>query len=132
MTAVPMRLLPGDDLKLALDRLVVDKGWRAVTVLSGIGSLTRAMIRYADKPEPSRVDGPLEILSLSGTLASFGGSHLHVAVADATGRVLGGHVKEGCVVRTTAEIVLGVLDGYTFHREHDPKTHHPELVIGLQ
>ena len=30
-------------------------------------------------------------------------------MADALGRVSGGHVMAGCVVRTTAEIVLAIL-----------------------
>jgi hypothetical protein len=71
----------------------------------------------------------LEIVSLSGTIASFGGSHLHLSVADSSGRVLGGHVKEGCIVHTTVELVIGVLEGYAFHREIDPDTGFPELVV---
>jgi len=33
-------------------------------------------------------------------------------------------------VRTTAEIVIGVLDGFAFHREIDAQTGYPELVVG--
>jgi uncharacterized protein len=131
MHAIPLRLYPGDDLKLALDRLVYEKNWRAATVVSGLGSLTRAMIRFAGKPEATRIEGPLELISMSGTLASFGGSHLHVSVSDSAGKMLGGHLKEGCIIRTTAEIVIGVLEGYAFHREHDLRTDSPELVISL-
>jgi uncharacterized protein len=131
MHSIPLRLFPGDDLKLALDRLVYEKNWRAATIVSGLGSLTRAMIRYAGKPEATRIEGPLEIVSMSGTLACFGGSHIHVALSDATGKMVGGHMKEGCIIRTTAEIVIGVLEGYAFHREHDVRTDSPELVISL-
>jgi predicted DNA-binding protein with PD1-like motif len=49
--------------------------------------------------------GKFEIVSLTGTL-SVGCHHLHVAIADSTGAVFGGHLLPGCVVRTTAEIVL--------------------------
>jgi uncharacterized protein len=131
MHALPIRLFPGDDLKACLDRIVYEKNWRAAAVLSGIGSLTKAMIRYAGKPEETRIEGPLEIISLSGTLASFGGSHLHICVADSNGKTYGGHLKEGAVIRTTAEIIIGVLDGYAFHREHDAQTDSAELVISL-
>jgi uncharacterized protein len=131
MHALPLRLVPGDDLKLTLDRIVYEKGWRAAAVLSCAGSLTRAFVRYADKPQATRIDGPLEIVSLTGTLASFGGSHLHICVADGTGKTYGGHLKEGAIIRTTAEIVIGVLDGYAFHREHDAQTDSAELVITL-
>lgn len=49
--------------------------------------------------------GKFEIVSLTGTL-SAGCHHLHVAMADSTGAVFGGHLLPGCVVRTTVEIVL--------------------------
>jgi hypothetical protein len=98
-------------------------------VITCAGSLANALIRFADDEEVTRVPGPLEIISLSGTIASFGGSHLHIAIADADGRVMGGHLKEGSIIRTTAELVVGVLDGYAFHREIDPETGFAELVV---
>lgn len=115
---------------MRLDRLAWEQGWRAACVLTCVGSLTRAHIRFADSAKVSEVKGPLEIISLAGTIASFGGSHLHIAVADRNGNVVAGHAKEGCIIRTTAEIVIGILDGYTFHREIDPDTGFPELVVG--
>jgi predicted DNA-binding protein with PD1-like motif len=50
-------------------------------------------------------------------------------VADADGRVTGGHLLDGCMVRTTAEIVLGLVDGLAFAREVDPSTGWRELSI---
>jgi hypothetical protein len=88
-----------------------------------------AHIRFADQSDITRVQGPLEIVSLSGTVASFGGSHLHIAVSDDKGRVLGGHLKEGSIIRTTAEIVIGIMEGFAFHREIDPQTGYPELIV---
>lgn len=129
MQAIPIRLDPGDDLKQRIDRLAWERGWRAACVITCVGSLQVAHIRFADQSDISRVAGPLEIVALSGTVASFGGSHLHIAVADEKGRVLGGHLKEGSIVRTTAEIVIGTIDGYAFHREIDPHTGYPELVV---
>ena len=129
MQAIPIRLEPGDDLKLQIDRLAWGRGWRAACVLTCAGSLSNAEIRFADQPDIGHVAGPLEIISLTGTIASFGGSHLHIAVANSKGQVIGGHLKEGSLVRTTAEIVIGVLEGYAFHREIDPDTGYAELVI---
>ena len=130
MQATPIRLEPGDDLKQRIDRLAWERGWRAACVITCAGSLQVAHVRFADQADIASITGPLEIISLSGTVASFGGSHLHIAVADEKGRVFGGHLKEGTIVRTTAEIVIGVLDGFTFHREIDAQTGYPELVIG--
>ena len=74
--------------------------------------------------------GPLEILSLSGTLGA-GGAHLHLSVSDAAGAVTGGHLLHGSTVRTTAEIVLGLLPELIFERPVDPTTSHRELAIRL-
>jgi predicted DNA-binding protein with PD1-like motif len=52
-----------------------------------------------------------------------------MVVADACGRVLGGHVAHGCIVRTTAEVLLALLPGWSFSREPDARTGWDELVI---
>ncbi len=130
MTAVPLRLYPGDDLKRRIDQLAWERGWRAACVVTCVGSLEDAMIRFADSDDVAHIQGPLEIVSLGGTIASFGGSHLHIVVSDGKGSVLGGHLKDGSTIRTTAELVIGVMDGYSFHREIDPETGFPELVVG--
>ena len=72
--------------------------------------------------------GALEIVALTGTL-SQDGDHLHLAVADHQGRTLGGHLAEGCTVRTTAELALAADDQLVFAREQDPATGYDELVV---
>ena len=74
------------------------------------------------------MNGELEILSLSGTLSSDG-AHLHIAVADSSGAVIGGHLCPGSFVRTTAELVIGLLPDWRFRRELDPATGYAELEI---
>jgi hypothetical protein len=97
-------------------------------VISGIGSLRHARLRLAGTDEPNVLDGDLEILTLAGTI-SGDGSHLHMSVADAQGRVFGGHVAYGCTVRTTAEVLLVLLPEWSFNREPDPATGFAELVV---
>ncbi len=58
------------------------------------------------KPDGTILEGCFETVSLSGT-AEEGGEHLHASLSDPEGNVVGGHVLEGCVVRTTMEIILG-------------------------
>lgn len=70
----------------------------------------------------------MEIVSLVGTLTAEGG-HLHLAVADAEGRVFGGHLVEGCTVYTTAEIAIGDLEHLKFVRVVDAETGYKELEI---
>jgi predicted DNA-binding protein with PD1-like motif len=126
-----LRLRPGEDLRGALEaafRGIGERGIDAACVVSAVGSLSRAQLRYADAPRGTALDGPLELLSLSGTL-SRDGPHLHASVADAAGRVSGGHVLRGCTVRTTAELVLALLPGWQFGRAPDAATGFLELVV---
>ena len=128
MRVVPLRLHPGDDLRLALEAWIGQQGERAGCVISGIGSLSVARLRLAGRQEASTLSGDLEILSLAGTL-SPDGAHLHIALADDSGAVAGGHLCAGSRVRTTAELVLGLLPGWVFQRAPDPATGCAELQI---
>jgi uncharacterized protein len=125
-----LRLSPGDDLRAVLEAaftgLSKQHGIAAACIVSAVGSLSQAVLRYANKPGGSEINGPLELLMLSGTL-SADGAHLHGSVADADGAVKGGHVMSGCVVRTTAEVVIALLPGWEFRRELDAATGFNEL-----
>ena len=123
-----LRLRPGDDVRDKLEEFVKQRGIRAGFVASCAGSLRVAAIRFADQKNVTTLTGPFEIVSLSGTL-SPDGPHLHITVADATGKTFGGHLGSGATVYTTAEIVVGELRGSRFHREIDPATTYKELVI---
>jgi len=122
-----LRLNPGDDLRASLDLALKQGGGEAAFVVSGIGSLRGASIRFAGAANATRIEGDLEILTLAGSL-SPDGSHLHVSVADAVGRVFGGHAAPGCTVRTTAEILVAWLPQWHFARMHDPATGYAELA----
>jgi len=124
--ALAFRLAPGEDLRGALERRAA--GLPAACVLSCVGSLARARLRLAGGERVLEVEGPLEIVSLVGTL-SPDGVHLHVSVADADGVVRGGHLLPGSLVYTTAEIVLGEPLDLRFAREPDAATGWRELVI---
>ena len=126
-----LRLKPGDDLRAALQAAFGElhaRGSEAACVISAVGSLSRAVLRYAAEPQGTVLDEPLELITLSGTL-SPDGLHLHASVADARGQLRGGHVMPGCRVRTTAEIVLALLPGWAFSRAPDAGTGFSELVI---
>ena len=128
MKTLPIRLSPGDDLRAALSAAVADAGVEAAFVVAGIGSLREASLRFAGRDELHHAVGDLEILTLAGTLGA-GGAHLHMSVSDADGRVLGGHVAPGCIVRTTAEVLLALLDDVRFTREPDAATGYAELHV---
>lgn len=128
LTGLPLRLSPGTDLRRALEGAVAAQDCEAAFVLGGIGSLGVAQLRLAGAPEAVQLQGPLEVLTLSGSVA-VNGSHLHASLSDAQGRVLGGHLGYGCSVRTTAEVLLALLPQWRFSREPDAATGFDELVV---
>ena len=127
MRVVPVRLEPGDDVKSALRGIVQREGITAAWVMTCVGSLRRIALRLADL---RTADGEFEIISAAGTLGPSG-VHVHLAVADPQGTLLGGHLMAGCVVaeQGTVELVLGADDGWRFDRGRDPRTGFDELVI---
>ena len=128
---VPLRLQPGDDLRRSLEAWMADQQEQAGCLISAGGSLSIAQLRFAGAAEATAIRGDLEILSLSGTLSPYG-AHLHITVADSSGTVIGGHLCVGSLVRTTAELVIGLLPAWRFRRELDPVTGHAELRISPQ
>lgn len=123
-----LRLTPNQDLLQELDAFVRTHQMEAAAILTCVGSLRRARLRFADKSDGSVIDGRFEIVSLTGTL-SIHGSHVHMALSDGQGRTIGGHLLHGCQIYTTAEIVLAQLPGQCFTRRHDPATGYDELAI---
>jgi predicted DNA-binding protein with PD1-like motif len=128
MKTLALRLTPGTDLRSALAVLLAQHGAQAGYVIQGIGSLCAARIRFAGRDDLAELSGDLELLTLGGSLAPDG-VHLHLTVSDASGQVTGGHAGPGCIVRTTAEIVVALLDEYRFARQLDAATGYPELMI---
>jgi predicted DNA-binding protein with PD1-like motif len=131
MKVVPLRLQPGADLRQALEAWMGEQSEQAGCVISAVGSLSVAQLRLAGATEATTIQGELEILSFSGTL-SPDGAHLHIAIAGSSGAVIGGHLCAGSLVRTTAELAIGLLPDWRFNRELDPATGYPELRISPQ
>jgi len=54
-----LRLVPGDDLRVSLEaafaELAMAHGIAAACIVSAVGSLSRAVLRYADKPAGSDI-----------------------------------------------------------------------------
>jgi len=128
MKLFTFRLTPGTDLKHELEAFAAREKLDAAFIITCVGSLTVAAIRFAGKSDTASVAGPLEITSLTGTF-SIHGSHFHITVADKNGKATGGHLKEGSVVRTTAELVIGADDSVKYLREKDEASGYMELKV---
>lgn len=126
--SLPVRLLPGQDLRRGLEEAVRAARWPGAFVLCGIGSLTDPRLRFADARDDVMLGGPFEIVSLSGTITAQG-SHLHMVVAGVDGRVWGGHASPGNIIRTTAEVLLAALPDWALSRQFDADTGFSELVV---
>ena len=123
-----VRILPGQDLNITIrnyvNRLKIEAGW----IITCVGSLTNYNIRFANQPSGTNDKGRFEIVSLTGTL-SFNGNHIHICIADGTGKAIAGHLLDGCIVYTTAEIIITESGKYIFKRENDGSSPWKELQI---
>ncbi|MFN2355099.1 MAG: PPC domain-containing DNA-binding protein [Desulfopila sp.] len=128
MDTFALRLRPGQDLKFELDRLVEKHEIEAACILTCVGSLPTAVLRFANRETSKKLEGHFEIVSLTGVLSRHG-SHYHIAIADERGTSYGAHLLDGCTVYTTAEIVIGIIPHQAFLRTFDPLTGYKELEV---
>lgn len=144
MTAHCFRLHPGDklmpSLKQAATIILSRSGCQAAFIVTAVGSLQSATIRLANASRTD-VDGDItsgndiitynqrfEVVSLVGTFSQHDGCHVHIALSDAEGKTVGGHLIDGTIF-TTCEIVLGTADNVKFSRIMDDSTGYNELEV---
>lgn len=125
------RLLPGEDLKQSLVKFTKKNNIEAGYIITCVGSLKQANIRLAAQSETTRYNENFEIVSLIGTLSS-NGVHLHIAISDKKGKTIGGHLMDGNIIYTTAELVVGEALELRFERNSDPVTGYQELSVKLK
>ena len=128
MKVFALRLKPETDLKQSLQEFTQVRQIQAGFILTAIGSLQQAKIRFANQSNSTLLNDKFEIISLNGTLAETG-LHLHISVADQVGKTIGGHLDYGCIIYTTAEIVIGISQELVFVRTVDAATGYKELEI---
>ncbi|MBS3168648.1 DNA-binding protein [Candidatus Woesearchaeota archaeon] len=124
-----LRLKRGQDLKISILQFVFKNRIKAAFIVTCVGSLEKSRLRMADENISKEFDKKFEIVSLVGTLCPDG-VHLHISLSDAKGVTIGGHLQEGCIIYTTAEIIIGELEGLKFSRVFDKNTGFKELFIG--
>ena len=128
VTAHAFRLKPGQDLKQEIQKFVNEKQIKAGWISTCVGSLTLYNLRFANQAATASGAGHFEIVSLTGTV-SISGSHLHMSISDSAGKTIGGHLTEGNLIYTTAEIVIQSSNNTEFKREKDGTTEWEELQV---
>jgi predicted DNA-binding protein with PD1-like motif/glutaredoxin len=106
MHAVPLRLAPGSDLRRSLEEFARAREASGF-VLGVVGDLSRAAFQCPGQPQPTLMEGDLEIITLNGTLSPEG-VHLHLSLSDGACQVWGGHLEPGTLVRKGAEVLVGL------------------------
>ena len=70
-----------------------------------VGNLKQVCIQCPSNKEINKFEGNLEILTLNGHFHKAD-VHLHLSFSDEGCNVFGGHLKEGCIVKKSADIFL--------------------------
>lgn len=122
------RLLPGQDLREEIERYANAEHIHAGCVVSLVGNLSRVCLRMADGKTVKEWSGSYEIVSATGTISPEE-SHIHIAVSDQDGVVIGGHLKKGTIVGVTVELVLLSFEDVTYSREFEASTGYDMLVV---
>lgn len=128
MHQITERLVPGQDLRKEIQRIAITQNVNAGVILSIVGCLTSLRLRVADGRTIREWKDSFELVSGTGTI-SQNDCHIHISASDQEGHVFGGHLKEGCVVGTTVELVILVFDDVRYERAPDAVTGYNELAI---
>lgn len=128
MTIHSVRLRRGDDLLKSIEAVAAEKKIKAGVVLSAVGCVTKARLRDASGITVREINEDCEIVSLNGTVSSTR-CHLHLALSKEDLSTIGGHMKEGCMINTTCELVIGELPRQEIDVEFDEETGYDELIF---
>ena len=128
MKTICKRLRRGEDLLCAIQALAEQEKIAAGVVLSAVGCVSKARVRDASGVNLRDISEHCEIVSLNGTVSAKR-CHLHIALSKEDLSTVGGHLVEGCIINTTCELVIGVLNGWEIDKEFDPETGYHELIF---
>jgi len=125
---ITIRLTKGMDLKQSLAKLVKLHSIRAASIASCVGCVSDLKLRLAGAESMLTKQESLEIVSIMGTLTPEH-QHVHISVSDCEGQVWGGHLMEGTIIDTTAELIIHVYSNLHFTRVMDASTGYSELEV---
>ena len=121
-----VRFDPGERLLEGLRELIRTEGIRMGLVVSGIGTLSDCRLHQAIAGYPPNLmtrhqeylelKGSYEIASIQGIIAD-GEPHLHITLSEGH-ETIAGHLEEGCLVLTLAELAILRAQGEPVRREY--------------
>ena len=128
MKTICRRLRRGEDLLCAIQGIAEQEKIAAGVVLSAVGCVSQGRVRDASGVNLRDISEHCEIVSLNGTVSAKR-CHLHIALSKEDLSTVGGHLVEGCIINTTCELVIGILDGWEIDKEFDEETGYHELIF---
>ena len=128
MQTICKRLHRGDDLLESIRRLAAEHQIAAGVILSAVGCISKGRVRDASGVTIRDIPDHCEIVSLNGTVSAQR-CHLHIALSKEDLSTIGGHLTKGCIINTTCELVIGILDGWRIGVELDDETGYDELIF---
>lgn len=132
MKQITVRLKDGQFLREEIERIARERNVRAGVILSLVGGVRNVHLRMPKLETGEHIikdlDGPFEIVSCTGTV-SPDGCHIHFSISDRNGDCYGGHLKEGCAIFYTVELVIGIFEDAEYHKVMDANTGFEELNV---
>jgi len=135
---VAFRLSPGADIYESLKNIIEEHNIKTGVILSGVASLKQAVLRNVNLIPDSfpmtdayrvltKIKKPLEVLTLSGNITElnckpFVHAHIVVSAGEENGLAYGGHLEKGCIVFSTAEIIIAEINEMQILREMSDDT----------
>ncbi|MDP8313676.1 MAG: DNA-binding protein [Candidatus Celaenobacter antarcticus] len=119
-----IRTLHGEDFLAQLNEITEKQDFKNAIIISGVGMLKGAKIGYyrGGTYQIKTISDPAELVSTSGNMyinpAGKHEWHVHVALAEHSHEMLGGHLLGG-IVWNTAEIFLQIIPDACFVRENE-------------
>ena len=116
-----LRVDPGEDLLVSIERFLQESGIRQAVVLGGYGTLAAYHLHWVTHnriPTENlfrRGEGGIEILAMNGLVVG-GEPHIHVALSTKDG-AFGGHLEPGCIAYVLCEVFFAEVEGLRLSRE---------------
>ena len=134
-----VRLKPGTDMLMEIEKACVDNGIQNGVIVSGIGGVTTAVFcdptYFPERKQPYNYGAPivvndnLSIAGISGIICHDDdgtvNTHIHVTFSNEKGQCYAGHLKEGTRTMLTVDLVIAEIGGLSMSRKFDEELEVP-------